>query len=127
MTQIVTAEEYRKYNAAADISGEGLERVLDIAHHVIDENTFGRLKAFDNFPENIQERLKKAVCAQTDFILANFGADVCSAVPESASIGSFSYTMSAKDKDITPATLNYVARLYLHTTGLLYRGDIDVC
>lgn len=127
MKQIVTAEQYRKYKAADDVSDEALERVLDIAQQVVDEAACGRLKSFDSFPDDIQERIVKAICAQTDFILTNFGTDISDAAPMSASIGSFSYTMSDKSKDISPTTLNYVARLYLQTTGLLYRGDVDVC
>lgn len=125
--QIVTAERYFQYKAPSDITAEELERILDIAQNVIDEAVCGRLKNFDSFPENIQEKVVKAICAQTDFILTNFGADISDTTPVSASIGSFSYTISDKSKDITPATLNYVARLYLQTTGLLYRGDISVC
>lgn len=125
--QIVTAERYFQYKVPSDITAEELERILDIAQNVVDEAVCGRLKNFDSFPENIQEKVVKAICAQTDFILTNFGADISDTTPVSASIGSFSYTISDKSKDITPATLNYVARLYLQTTGLLYRGDISVC
>lgn len=125
--QIVTAKRYFQYKAASDITAEELERILDIAQNVVDEAVCGRLKNFDSFPENIQEKIVKAICTQTDFILTNFGTDISDTTPVSASIGSFSYTISDKSKDITPATLNYVARLYLQATGLLYRGDISVC
>ncbi len=130
MRQLVTPEQYSAHNHTADISQLTVEQIadiLDIAQTVIYDNTCGRLECFDSLPEDVQSRVVKAIMAQADFIIANFGADVSSAVAQSASIGSFSYSLSENERDITPSTLNHIAKMYLQTTGLLYRGDIDAC
>ena len=125
---ITAVREYREHSSIAhEFHDFQIEPTLEIAEAVIDTNICGKLRGFDSFSPVVQEKVKKAIFKQTDFILNNFGCDLTSeGTPKSASIGSFSYTLSEEEKDIKPTTLNYAAKLYLSSAGLLYRGDICV-
>ena len=125
---IAEISDYRRRSSAAeDLSDAEISAVLDISEAVIDSNICGKLRNIGNYPSEVQEKVKKAIYAQADFILNSFGTELtASSLPESATIGNFSYTLGETEKEIQPTTLNYVARLYLSSAGLLYRGDVDV-
>lgn len=128
MNPIVTVEAYRLHNADCELTDAQLENVLDVAQQTVNAAVCGRLSGFEGFSENVQINVTKAIMAQTDYIVANFGADMSESVPQSASIGSFSYSLggsgSSESSGSSPASLDPVALTYLRTTGLLYRGDI---
>ena len=131
MNPIVTVEMYRAHNTECELTDAKLENVLDVAQQTVNAAVCGRLAQFDRFESGVQENITKAIMAQTDYIAVNFGADMAESVPQSASIGSFSYSLggsgsseSSESSGSSPASLDLIALTYLRTTGLLYRGDI---
>lgn len=126
---LVTAERYRKHNPNPGTQSETeLDTVLDVAEQTIRCHTCGRLRDFDDFPEERQELIRKAICFQADYLLANGGTDFLSGtVPESATIGSFSYSIGGDQSGGSELKLCGAARTYLMSAGLLYRGDVHVC
>lgn len=77
-----------------------------------------RLNSYSTY---IQERVKKAICAEIEYLDANGGFDVDSgASMQSAGLGKFNYTgvSTTKGQSIyAPRALRILA-----PTGLLYRG-----
>lgn len=126
MNRIVTADDFCLYSSNRELNADELERVLDVAQQTIDANVCGRLSEFDNFPQTVKDNVVKAICAQADHIVANFGTDLSEVMPESATLGSFSYSLGSSGgsdaSGSSPASLDPVALTYLRTTGLLYRG-----
>ena len=125
MRALITPEMYRSHNEDCELSDTELEKVLDVAQQTVYVQTRGRLERFDNFPENVRENVLKAIMAQADYVSENFGTELAGSMPESASIGSFSYSLggsSESDTVTAPSALNDTARMYLQFTGLLYRG-----
>lgn len=126
---LVTAEMYRKHNPNPGTQSETeLDTVLDVAEQIIRCQTCGNLDHFDSFSAERQELIRKAICFQADYLLANGGTDFLNdTVPESATIGSFSYTIGGGQSGGSELRLCGAARTYLMSAGLLYRGDIGVC
>lgn len=126
---LVTAERYRKHNPNPGTQSETeLDTVLDVAEQTIRCQTCGKLDHFDSFSAERQELIRKAILFQADYLLANGGTDFLGgAVPESATIGSFSYTIGSNQSGGSELRLCGAARTYLMSAGLLYRGDIGVC
>lgn len=126
---LVTAERYRKHNPNPGTQSETeLELVLDVAEQTIRCQTCGKLDHFDSFPAEQQELIRKAICFQADYLLANGGTDFLNdTVPESATVGSFSYSLGGDQSGGSELRLCGTARTYLMSAGLLYRGDICVC
>lgn len=120
---------YRKHNPNPGTQSETeLDTVLDVAEQVIRCQTCGKLDRFDTFPAERQELIRKAILFQVDYLLANGGTDFLNGtVPESATIGSFSYSLGGGQSGGSELTLCGAARTYLMSAGLLYRGDICVC
>lgn len=76
------------------------------------------------YTEDIQERIKKAVCAQIEYIEANGGSDMDNSSDlQSATLGKFNYT---KATDVGGSTVQSIyaprAVRILAATGFLYRG-----
>ena len=126
MRQLMTAEEYRIRSPDCELSDNELEKLLDVSQQSIYVYTCGRIGAFDSMSEERQENILKAIAAQTDYISSNFGAQLCDGIPESATIGSFSYNMgiSFNQSDSSPAVLDKTALMYLKASGLLGRGGV---
>ena len=124
MNRTVTVDEYCRHGGNRELNADELERVLDIAENTVDANTGGRLSEYDSFPERVKENIVKAICAQADYIAANFGSDTATEMPQSATIGSFSYSFggSGSSSGGSPTTLCDTAMTYLRAVGLLYRG-----
>ncbi len=77
-----------------------------------------------SYKEAIQERIKKAVCAQIEYLDANGGADMDNGIDlASAGLGKFSYTKASGVSGSTEQSI-YAPRAIriLAPTGLLYRG-----
>lgn len=120
---------YRKHNPNPGTQSETeLDTVLDVAEQTIRCQTCGRLQGFDAFSAERQGLIRKAILCQADYLLANGGTDFLNGtVPESATIGSFSYTIGGGQSGGAELKLCGAARTYLMSAGLLYRGDINVC
>lgn len=96
------------------------------AGELIEELTLYRLTpaGFSAMPDDVQERIKKAVCAQIEYLDANGGSDLDNGVGiQSATLGKFSYSGSAGANGSTeqPRFSPRAERL-LWPTGLTYTG-----
>ncbi len=114
-----------------DFHGDSLEEyefesLRDRASEIIEEMTMYRVteQSFPTFPESVQERIRKAVCAQIEYMDANGGGELDTGGGfQSASLGKFSYTAgagadgSSRQSIYAPRALRILA-----PTGLLYRG-----
>ena len=73
-------------------------------------------------PDQIQERIKKAVCAQIEYMDANGGSDMDNGDDlQSAGLGKFNYTKSSGGNSQQSLYAPRAQRI-LVPTGLLYRG-----
>lgn len=99
-----------------------LERAVEIveelcSHHISERNISG-------YPLDVQERFKKAICAQIEYLDANGGSDMDNGTDlQSAGLGKFSYTKaSSASGNAATSICAPRARRILAPTGLLYRG-----
>lgn len=100
--------------------------LCDRAGEIIEELTLYRLTpvTFLAMSKDTQEAIKKAVCAQIEYLDANGGADLDNGAGiQSATLGKFSYSGSAGASGSTEQSVfsPRAARL-LWPTGLTYRG-----
>ena len=78
----------------------------------------------DTYGTDIQNRIRKAICAQIEYMDANGGSDMDNGTDlQSAGLGKFSYTKAAGISGSTEQSV-YAPRALriLAPTGLLYRG-----
>ena len=98
----------------------------DRAEEIIEEMTMYRVTpvTFLVMPEDTQERIKKAVCAQIEYLDANGGSDMDNGVDiQSAGLGKFNYSRSSgSDGSSSQSIYAPRAKRLLFPTGLLYRG-----
>lgn len=96
------------------------------AEEIIEEMTMYRVTPLTilAMPEDIQERIKKAVCAQIEYMDANGGSDFDNGVDlQSAGLGKFSYSKASGADGVSSQSLySPRAQRLLFPTGLLYRG-----
>lgn len=96
------------------------------AGELIEELTLYRLTpiTFLAMPEDTQDRVKKAVCAQIEYLDANGGSDLDNGLGiQSATLGKFSYSGSAGANGSTEQSrFSPRAERLLWPTGLTYRG-----
>lgn len=98
----------------------------DRAEEIIEEMTMYRVTpvTFLVMPEDTQERIKKAVCAQIEYLDANGGSDMDNGVDiQSAGLGKFNYSRaSGSDGNSSQSIYAPRAQRLLFPTGLLHRG-----
>lgn len=96
------------------------------AGEIIEEMTMYRLTpvTFLAMPEDTQERVKKAVCAQIEYLDANGGSDMDNGADlQSAGLGKFNYSKATgSDGDSKQSIYAPRAQRLLFPTGMLYRG-----
>lgn len=96
------------------------------AEELIEELTMYRLTpmTFIAMQKDTQERIKKAVCAQIEYLDANGGSDLDNGSGiQSATLGKFSYIGSAGSNGSTEQSrFSPRAERLLWPTGLTYRG-----
>lgn len=97
--------------------------LLSRAEEIIEEMTMYRLTpmTFLAMPADVQDRVKKAVCAQIEYLDANGGSDMDNGADfQSAGLGKFNYSKTGAGSSQSI----YAPRAYriLLPTGLLYRG-----
>lgn len=96
------------------------------AGELIEELTLYRLTpiTFLAMPESVQDLVKKAVCAQIEYLDANGGSDLDNGTGiQSATLGKFSYSGSAGVNGSTEQSrFSPRAERILWPTGLTYRG-----
>lgn len=125
---LITVREYLNHNPDSGAETEAeIASVLDISEQVIYNHTMGRSGRYADLPVDAQERIRKAILYQADYIFANGGKEfVDGTIPESATVGSFSYSLGGTDGAVEIALCN-TSLSYLLPTGLMYRGDVGVC
>ena len=98
----------------------------DRAEEIIEEMTMYRVTpvTFLVMPEDTQERIKKAVCAQIEYLDANGGSEMDNGADlQSVGLGKFSYSKaSGGDGSSSQSIYAPRAQRLLFPTGLLYRG-----
>lgn len=125
MSALVDESYYRDVYKGAEVYGD-LGVLLDRASDIVRQHTLYRLDNVDSLPFFMQENVRKAVCAQAEFIDQNGGLDALnSAGTASFSIGKFSMSAgsagsgSGRSPAASPLMLSY-----LEAVGLLYRGGV---
>lgn len=96
------------------------------AAEIVEEMCMYRIRPenMSSYREDIQERIKKAVCAQIEYLDANGGSDMDSGNDiQSAGLGKFNYTKAQTSGGGTQQSV-YAPRAQriLAPTGLLYAG-----
>ena len=102
-------------------------RALSVrAEETVEEMTMYRLTptTYPAYPADIQERIRKAVCAQIEYLDANGGSDMDNGPGlQSAGLGKFNYSVSSSgDGSTTQQVYAPRALRILMPTGLLNRG-----
>ena len=100
--------------------------LCDRAGEMIEELTLYRLTpvTFPAMPESVQDLVKKAVCAQIEYLDANGGSDLDNGAGiQSATLGKFSYSGSVGVNGSTEQSrFSPRAERILWPTGLIYQG-----
>lgn len=121
----ITQQDYKEF-ADGELESTDFPFLLERAEEIVEEMTMYRLNSetFPKMPEKTQERIKKAVCAQIEYLDANGGSDMDNGVDlMSAGLGKFSYTKAsgANGSQVQSIYAPRALRI-LAPTGLLYRG-----
>lgn len=124
----VTSDYYTNTFKGEPVDAADFPSLCLRAEELVEEMTMYRLTpiTFVAMPEDVQERVRKAVCAQIEYLDANGGSDMDNGVGlQSAALGKFSYMVGVGASESgSPAQSVYAPRAqrYLYPTGLLYRG-----
>ena len=106
------------------IEKEDFKHLLERAGEIVEEMCMYRIlpEKMETYGTFIQERVKKAICAQIEYLDANGGSDLdTGASLQSASLGKFSYS-GTSDGNAAQSLYAPRAMRILAPTGLLYRG-----
>lgn len=122
----VDSKFYHEVYKGESVNDTDFPSLLDRAEELVEEMAMYRLTpiTFSAMPEDVQLRVKKAVCAQIEYLDANGGSDMDNGVDmQSASLGKFSYSSGGSAEGEASQSL-YAPRAQrlLAPTGLLYRG-----
>ncbi len=127
MEALVTKADYEEYGAMPIEDDALCERLLKRATRDIVLLVGGELD-FERLSEKNQQRVKAAICAQTEFLLEN--GETASSNPGgggSFSIGSYSESDSGRYGSASAAQKSRYAdtvRQHLYLTGLLFAGGL---
>ena len=121
----VTEDYYHDAFMGESVDTADFPGLLERAAEIVEEMTMYRLSehTFAQMPEAVKENVKKAVCAQLEYLDANGGSDVdTGAALQSASLGKFSYSLLSAGTETGHQLYAPRAMRILVPTGLLYRG-----
>lgn len=124
----VDAEYYETVYKGESVPETDFPGLLARAEEIIEELCMYRVTPVTilAMPDAVQERVKKAVCAQIEYLDANGGSDLDNGAGlQSASLGKFSYTLAAgagAGGSSGQSVYSPRAQRLLAPTGLLYRG-----
>lgn len=126
MPMYVTEEYYYSEFHGEPIESEDFTGLQERAAEIVEEMTMYRIseQMLPSLPEELQERIRKAVCAQMEFLDANGGSEVDNGMDmQSASLGRFSYTRaSGVEGGSVSSCYSPRAKRILAPTGLLQRA-----
>lgn len=122
----VTEDYYKDVFHGEPVGQAEFPSLCERAGEIVEEMTMYRLSPDTVLvmPERTQQLVKKAVCAQIEYLDGNGGPDLDNGYGlQSARLGKFKYT-SGRDKECrnTQAACSPRAIRILAATGLLYRG-----
>lgn len=122
----VTQEYYTDTFQGESVDNADFPGLLQRASEIVEEMTVYRLTpvTFAAMAENVQEAVKKAVCAQIEYLNANGGSEMDNGTDmQSVSLGKFSYT---KTSGVSASSGQSIyaprAQRILLPTGLMYQG-----
>ena len=122
----ITEQYYKETFKGESVSPADFPSLCMRAEEIIEEMTMYRVSSttFSSLSEDVQERIKKAVCAQIEYLDANGGSDMDNGADlQSAALGKFNYTKSAGTNGSTMQSIySPRAQRILLPTGLMYRG-----
>lgn len=122
----ITEEYYKKTFKGESVAVADFPSLCERAEEIIEEMTMYRVSSvtFPSLSADIQEYIKKAVCAQIEYLDANGGGDMDNGADlQSATLGKFNYTKSAGANGSTKQSIySPRAQRILLPTGLMYRG-----
>lgn len=121
----VTEEYYHGTFKGESVDTADFPGLLERAAEIVEEMTMYRVsdQTYAEMPESVRERVKKAICAQIEYLDANGGSDVDNgAALQSASLGKFSYSQTSAGTGNGQQIYAPRAWRILAPTGLLYRG-----
>ena len=108
------------------VSDADFSSLCNRAEEIIEEMTMYRLTpaSMPTMPEEVQIRIKNAICAQIEYLDANGGSDMDSGADlQSAGLGKFNYSMAPGTNSSSQQSFySPRAQRILFPTGLLYRG-----
>lgn len=125
--EYVDKEYYENTFHGEPVSEADFPSLLARASEQVEELTLYRLTptSFLAMPEDVQERVKKAICAQMEYLDANGGSEVDNGSGLSgATLGKFSYSgaSSGTGGSTEQSRISPRAERLLWPTGLTYRG-----
>lgn len=119
----INNEDYYRFTGCAELPDD-FDAIMLRCEDIIDQLTQHRIQAqgFDNLAPFVREQVRKAVCAQCEYILNSGGLEsVNSGGTQSMTIGKFSVSGPASAQQGGCAA-SPLAIQYLAPTGLLYTG-----
>lgn len=122
----IDSDYYENQYKGEPVDKADFPAILKRAEEIIEELTLYRLTpdVFASLPGSHRERVKKAVCAQIEYLNANGGAEMDNGVPiQSATLGKFSYSAgTGANGSLSQSVFSPRAERLLWPTGLTYRG-----
>lgn len=104
-----------------------LQKLIDRSEDIIDLITRDRIEDFDDLNSLIQDQIKKATSAQTEFLVVNGENYNDSGEINTAKVGSFSYSKNlSKSSNPLKNSIAPMVYTYLHKTGYTY-GGVATC
>lgn len=122
----VDEDYYNETYHGEPVDSADFPSLCDRAGELVEEMTLYRLTpvTFLAMPEDVQEKVKKAVCAQIEYMDANGGSELDnSSGIQSATLGKFSYSgVAGVNGSTEQSRFSPRAARILWPTGLMYRG-----
>ncbi|RHV91260.1 hypothetical protein DXA96_03590 [Lachnospiraceae bacterium OF09-33XD] len=122
----VDKDYYDKTFRGESVCDADFPSLVERASEIVEEMCMYRIRPelMDTYGTDTQERIKKAVCAEIEYLDANGGSDLDNGSDlQSAGLGKFNYSRAAGVSGSSQQSV-YAPRALriLSPTGLLYRG-----
>ena len=122
----VTSDYYLNDFHGEEVQEDDFPSLEERAAEIIEELCMYRIKEsnMESYSPDIQERIKKAICAQIEYLDANGGSEMDNGADiQSAGLGKFNYTKASGTAGNQGQSI-YSPRAWriLAPTGFLYRG-----
>ncbi len=125
----IIKSDFTTYSPSTTVLESEFAEIAERASDVIDIITFNRIilaGGLSTYDANTQAAVKKAVCAQVQYMYAHGGLDTVlgtsDASIQSAGIGKFSYTRKQSGQMVGDIPVSPLVNMYLSSTNLTYRG-----